>query len=370
MSSSVLANLLKHNSLRVPWPVHVAGLTQPGDLGINRICETKCSLRPCLQGNSTSIGTACHLGLTVYEIAIGSEKVKVFGVVGSSSKDKLPKHQDFKTACKGRSVSPADVQNWANAVRGLLKEFDDIQKNALATALEPLHDAMRLARDVSQLADGVINEGNGSSAGEKFDNATQTQKALVKSAKLLEDTFDLLEVYLNPEAARFGQLRSIEVYKLLDKLCRIASIARSSQTRPRVRLEGSTRRSYDLYETFKLIPFCLIDNAQKYSRQNAEVVVSVVEEQSGLVVSIRSEGPYIDPIEHRNIFERGYRAAAAVAAHPSGMGVGLFVSDIVARAHGTRITVTSQKLEFQIGGIEQGINTFAIRVKSVISKHY
>ena len=363
MSSGNVASLLKMRLVDVPWPIRVDDETIEGRLGQNKICTTKCHEKTCWYTASSIIGTVCPLGLTVYETSIGREKVKVIGVVGPSFKDKVPKHNEYKEACKGRSVSAEAVQSWVGEVKEFLDAIDTQQKEALAIALEPLHDAMRLARDVSQLAERTIGEQAGGTHAERFENASESHKSLVKSANLLVDTFDLLEVYLNPEAAKFGQLRSVEIYKLLDKLCKIASNARASQSRPRVVLHGNTRRSYDVYETFKLIPFCLLDNAQKYSRDGADVKVQISEQPTSVLIEIKSQGPLIPKADQKKIFERRFRGEAAVQAHPSGMGVGLYVSDIVAQAHNMKIQVTSIGTGFQVGGIDQAVNTFSFELR-------
>lgn len=366
MSAGSVASLLKLKLVDVPWSIRVDEETIDGSLGQNKICKTKCHEKTCWYSASSIIGTCCPRGLTVYEASIGREKIKVFGVVGPSFKEKVPKHTDYKEACKGRNVSPEDVQTWIRAVKEFLDVQETQQKEVLANALEPLHDAMRLARDVSQLADRTIGEQEGATHAERFENASEAHKSLVKSANLLVDTFDLLEVYLNPEAAKFGQLRSVEIYKLLDKLCKIASNARASQARPKVVLHGNTRRSYDLYETFKLIPFCLIDNAQKYSREGADVKVQISELQTSVHIEIESRGPLIPQTDQKKIFERRFRGEAAIQAHPSGMGVGLYVSDIVARAHNMKIQVKSIATGFQVGGIDQAVNTFSFELKHVV----
>ena len=366
MSAGSVASLLKLKLVDVPWSIRVDDETIDGRLGQNKICTTKCHEKTCWSTASSIIGTCCPRGLTVYEASIGREKIKIFGVVGPSFKEKIPKHRDYKEACKGRNVSPEDVQTWIGAVKEFLDAQHTQQKEALANALEPLHDAMRLARDVSQLADRTIGEQVGATHAERFENASEAHKSLVKSANLLVDTFDLLEVYLNPEAAKFGQLRNVEIYKLLDKLCKIASNARASQARPKVVLHGNTRRSYDLYETFKLIPFCLIDNAQKYSREGTDVKVQISELQTSVHIEIESRGPLIPQTDQKKIFERRFRGEAAIQAHPSGMGVGLYVSDIVARAHNIKIQVKSIATGFQVGGIDQAVNTFSFELKHVV----
>ncbi|MGB9130581.1 MAG: ATP-binding protein [Thiobacillus sp.] len=357
--------LLKTGGLDVPWPVQLPGGAEiEGRLGINTICKTKCKSHPCRAEQSTLIGTKCHLGLTVYEGRVDDCSVRVFGVMGPQHRDDLPRHADFKQACKGRSVTAQDFANWIAKLKAINKSIRQVQDEHMAEALEPLHDAMRLARDVGQLADQLLIE-NTPEGLDRFNAATPVHRALIKTSSLLVDTFDLLEVYLNPDAAAFGQPRSVEIYKLLDKLTRIAGLARAHEHRPAVRLIGSTRRAYDVYESYKLIPFILIDNAQKYSRQGGAVTVQIIESGTSLEVSVSSEGALLSSEEQQLIFERGYRGVAARRVHPGGMGLGLYIAKTVARAHGFRIQVASTPDGFELGGIPQAHNTFSFVMRDV-----
>jgi hypothetical protein len=361
----MIEELLRTGALFGPWPTRLSdGTILGGQLGVNEICTKKCRDRPCASQRSTLIGTRCHLGLTVYEGRFEERVVQVFGVVGPQHRDTLPTHADFKRACKGRSVTAQDFAAWLSQLKelgGVIKRAHD---QSLAEALEPLHDAMRLARDVEQLAEREVTEANAGAA-DRFEAASATQKALVKTASLLVDTFDLLEVYLNPNAASFGQPRTVEIYKLLDKLAKIAGLARRQEQRPTVRLQGNTRRAYDLYESFKLIPLTLIDNAQKYSRQGGQVIVQVSESGPIVEVSVTSEGALLSTVEQARIFERGYRGNAARRVHPSGMGLGLYIAQVVALAHGSSIRASSTSLGYEIAGIAQARNAFRFIVKDV-----
>jgi signal transduction histidine kinase len=304
------------------------------------------------------------MGLTVYEGRVSEHRIQVFGVVGPQHRDDLPKHVDFKHACKGRSVTAQEFSSWLSTLKAFEEKVQAEQKRQLAEALEPLHDAMRLARDVEQLAEQELLEAN-PDAVDRFASASANQRALVKTASLLVDTFDLLEIYLNPQAAAFGQPRKVEIYKLLDKLAKIASLARRQEQRPVVRLQGNTRRTFDVYESFKLIPLTLIDNAQKYSRKGSQVDVKVEEVPEGVQIAVMSEGALLSIDEKVQIFNRGFRGEAALKAHPSGMGLGLYVAQTVALAHGLKISVTSKALGFEISDIQQALNTFSFTVKNV-----
>lgn len=361
-------DLLKSGAVRVPWPTRLPdGVELDGQIGINEICRKKCQTRQCAVDHSTLLGTRCHMGLTVFEGRVAEARLQVFGVVGPQHRDTLPKHADFKRACKGRSVTAQDFSAWLSALKTLVETVKEAQERRLAEALEPLHDAMRLARDVEQLAEQEVFEAN-PNASDPFAAASANRRALVKTASLLVDTFDLLEIYLNPKAAAFGQPRRAEIYKLLDKLAKIASLARRQERRPAVKLIGSTRREFDVYESFKLIPLTLIDNAQKYSRKGADVFVHVDEMPQGLRVSVISEGALLSADEQAKIFNRGFRGQAAITMHPSGMGLGLYVAQTVAHAHGSAVSVASAPLGFEIASIQQARNTFSFEVKNVIRR--
>lgn len=361
----MIEDLLKSEVITVPWPTRLLdGSVVAGKLGVNDICVKKCQDHPCAGKRSTLIGTRCHLGLTVYEGRVEDRVVQVFGVVGPQHREALPTHVDFKQACKGRTVTAQDFSVWLSQLKNLSMVIRQAHDRSLAEALEPMHDAMRLARDVEQLADRALNEAN-PYASDRFEAATPTQKALVKTASLLVDTFDLLEIYLNPKAATFGQPRSVEIYKMLDKLAKIAGIARRHEQRPAVRMLGNTRRAYDVYESFKLIPLTLIDNAQKYSRQGGQVTVEVIESEMFLEISVTSEGALLPAEEKARIFERGFRGSAARKVHPSGMGLGLYIAQTVALGHGSAIHVSSTPLGFEIARIAQATNTFSLVVRNV-----
>lgn len=364
----MIVDLLKSGAVRVPWPTRLPdGVELEGQLGVNEVCRRKCQTQQCAVDRGTLIGARCHMGLTVYEGRVAEARVQVFGVVGPQHREALPTHAEFKQACKGRSVTAQEFSAWLSALKTLEETVRGAQDRRMAEALEPLHDAMRLARDVEQLAEQELLEAN-PNALDRFAAGSANQRALVKTASLLVDTFDLLEIYLNPKAAAFGQPRTVEIYKLLDKLAKIAGLARRQEQRPTVRLQGNTRRAFDVYESFKLIPLTLIDNAQKYSRTGCQVVVQVDEAAQALLVAVISEGALLSADEQAQIFKRGFRGHAAITMHPSGMGLGLYVAQTVAHAHGSTISVASAPLGFEIAGIPQARNTFSFSVKNVVRR--
>ncbi len=82
----------------------------------------------------------------------------------------------------------------------------------------------------------------------------------------------------------------------------------------------------------------LVNNAIKFGR-GAPVLLAVRPDGAGAIIEVRDGGIGIDPKDQERIFERFERAASAQSFR--GMGLGLWISREVVRAHGGRIAVES-----------------------------
>lgn len=361
----MIKELLFHKSLHIPWSINIDNDFEiDGELGVNNVCKTKCIERKCKSLQSSLLGIKCPLGLTVYEARVSEYSIKVFGVVGPQFKEFLPKHPEFRNACKGRSVTAHEFSLWIESLKKTSKFLDAEFNKKLRDSLSPLHDVMKLARNVGDLANASIQEIYPKEK-DKFNSATKTQKALLKASYLLVDSFDFLEIYLNPIAAGFGSPKSVEIYKMLDKICRIASLSGRNESKAYVRLNGVSRKSLDVFESLKLVFLTLVDNAQKYSRKSADVKVEISDAINGIYVSVESEGNLIKEGEIDRVFERGFRGASARELNTSGMGLGLYIAETVAKAHNFKIQVKSIPLGYEVENRPQARNVFFFTISNV-----
>jgi heavy metal sensor kinase len=83
----------------------------------------------------------------------------------------------------------------------------------------------------------------------------------------------------------------------------------------------------------------LLDNAIKYTPSGGSVTVSITENETDVLVSVKDTGCGISPSELPRIFERFYRCDQSRSQ--SGIGLGLSLARAIARAHGGEITATS-----------------------------
>ena len=85
----------------------------------------------------------------------------------------------------------------------------------------------------------------------------------------------------------------------------------------------------------------LLDNAIKYTPDQKRVVVRAARMAGGVAFEVQDNGIGIAPREHRRIFRRFYRVDQRLASATSGVGLGLSIVELIARAHGGSVSVQS-----------------------------
>jgi signal transduction histidine kinase len=80
----------------------------------------------------------------------------------------------------------------------------------------------------------------------------------------------------------------------------------------------------------------LLDNAKKYSPEDAPIVIAVSQDERFVRFAVRDHGPGIDPADRETVFERFRRLGDG--AKP-GAGLGLYISRGLVEAHGGEVTV-------------------------------
>jgi two-component system phosphate regulon sensor histidine kinase PhoR len=92
---------------------------------------------------------------------------------------------------------------------------------------------------------------------------------------------------------------------------------------------------------FTLAVLNLVDNAIKYAAEGKRIEVRVRRDDDRVVLTVRDFGPGIELDEHARIFERFYRARAMRLKPIRGSGIGLALTQHIARAHGGDVSVDS-----------------------------
>jgi two-component system, OmpR family, phosphate regulon sensor histidine kinase PhoR len=83
----------------------------------------------------------------------------------------------------------------------------------------------------------------------------------------------------------------------------------------------------------------ILTNALKYSEPDTPVAVLLSRREGRAVVAVTDRGPGIAPADLPHVFERHYRAATATPRE--GLGLGLYITRLIAEAHGGEVYVES-----------------------------
>ncbi len=87
----------------------------------------------------------------------------------------------------------------------------------------------------------------------------------------------------------------------------------------------------------------LIDNALKYSGNNAEINITAQELADKMIITVKDNGMGIDAVLHEKIFEKFYRVQGGNLHDTKGFGLGLSYVRSIVEAHGGSIELKSEK---------------------------
>lgn len=87
----------------------------------------------------------------------------------------------------------------------------------------------------------------------------------------------------------------------------------------------------------------ILDNAQKYGPSGGTITIKGMKDGQQYVLSIKDEGPGIDPEDLPHIFDRLYRGDKARSSKVGGYGLGLALAKEIAQANGAEITAINHR---------------------------
>ena len=313
----------------------------------------KCSQKPCK--DSTAAGEQrCPEGLSYYTYTIGDNTITLYGILGLRADHS---NKQLKKISKGRGYPKNIADNWVEKLSQYISSIDVQVEKEKSEVLHYFHDSVKWAAQIHINAEKIVEKAKGQNFSEKLDASTSEIKSLFQAASMLVDSFKLTSIYFNPESAKYGEIFNCEIYKLFDKVQAIIFHSEGKKYNKRFKLKGASYRKVSVYESFPIIPLCLIQNAVKYS-QTSEIEIHIEDTQVGMEISITSVGPQLDDQELTDIFKKGVRGKYAQRLHHDGLGIGLYVAQKVAEAHNTVITVLSTPQHYERERMPMAINQF------------
>jgi len=355
----MLSDLLDVGMINVPWPAIINGKNYEGQLiKEHNYCKYKCLEFECKNIKSEDSVQICGLGLAYYQKRLKQHTVVVYGIL-PENKEIMKMSKQFKRDTKGRTVTKSQFIGWLKLLIEFFEVVRKTERKMLEEALHPLHETIKWSRQIHLLVGKILSKYGRSSIKDNYTMSSNEEKALYKASVMLTDTFETVAIYFNPDSATYGRKKKIDVYKLLDKMRIIHNLTSNKS----INISGHSNRDYELYESFKLVPLSLLQNAIKYSVVG-DIDIDLLETNDTLTVKIKSIGPIIKDDEIRNIFKRGYRGEEAKKHHVEGMGAGLYISNEVAKAHHFIISVESIDKRVIKNQLQMAENIFSFSIKS------
>jgi signal transduction histidine kinase len=284
--------------------------------------------------------------------------VLINGIIVTDKNSVLP--ANLRKEYRAQRVEWSALLVWhSQTMPRILGALADAATLAAKQAIDGLHDIKTTVSLVMRNAEAIADQFDGQSDDERIENAPEDMKSLLKSVKLLNSVLAMTSILANADAATFGQRHPMPVYKVYHRMVRLFEQA-AARRGIEIGMRGSSFQKPPCFDSFEVIALVLLDNAIKYSRPNGNVEVQVDDfADGGVHVAVRSIGPQVPPGEEEAIFGRGVRTERAKMHASRGSGLGLFIAEIVARAHGFDIRYQRGQVLSENG---DGWNTFEFAI--------
>lgn len=303
-----------------------------------RIC-VKCKNRECWSHIDQKAGTnlvhgVCPKGmsLVLFKFPVGS--ILCNGLIVNVQNSLCP--PIVRKKFRSHKVGWEELSGWHRKLTQVLPALEDATERKVKEAIHGLHDVKTAVSLVTRNAEAIIATLPGDSDEEKIENAQNDLKALLKSVQLLHTRLSASSILANPEAASHGQKHSTPIHKVCFKMVRLFQ-EHAAKRRARIKMTGTSYAAPKCYDSFETIPLILIDNAVKYSDENREIIVNVQDVAGYVNLRVESFGTLVPESMRQTIFNREVRGPDSNRRVSRGSGLGLFIANIVAKAHGYEI---------------------------------
>lgn len=140
----------------------------------------------------------------------------------------------------------------------------------------------------------------------------------------------------NPEQYR-GKFAALDLLALCQTV--IATLyPQIAQKQQEIELIGEPCRVVGDQFALEILLQNLISNASKYTPDLGQIRISIIQQKSGLSVTIEDSGPGIDPSEYNLVFDRFYRVGGdRHTSNVPGCGLGLAIAKHIAQLHDAQL---------------------------------
>ena len=320
-----------------PFPFIVDGKLFDGTIHEQlNICR-KCERKDCTTFTKKPFQHyTCSKGFSCYPISLFDGDFVLNGLISSEFNNAIAGKQ--RKPYKQNTISHQDVLKFLEHASLLVKAISAGNALEVKGSLAFLHDISTSVGIVLSWCQEVIGEGEGVTFEEKLRNASEELVGLYQSINLLKEQLRLADIIPNPSAITYGAKGQSNINGFLFKMHKIFE-PRFRRKGLQIHLEGFTKAKIEAYNSIQFIPLILLDNALKYSAGGRTTFIRLHEKRSQNIIEIAvsSYGRVVPEEYWEKIFEKYVRGPNATESNSQGMGLGLYIAQNIATAHGFKI---------------------------------
>lgn len=171
---------------------------------------------------------------------------------------------------------------------------------------------------------------------------------LIMANRLTDDSFNLLDNLLKWTKSQTGRLNTVfqDDIHIMDLVTGVVDVMRgvAKLKNITINLFGTTNQKARLdIDMTKTILRNLISNAIKFSFENSTVEISVLEEESRVVIAIKDEGQGISEEQQKLLFKADTHFTSYGTSNEQGSGLGLLLSNEFVKRNGGTLWFTSEE---------------------------
>lgn len=205
------------------------------------------------------------------------------------------------------------------------------------------HEVKKLNSQIKEYCDSIINlysEKNDymSLTTEEYLGLFEKIKSLYIISNMITSRYTIYDYDKNPEILSSGSKIRVSIHGKFMKCSKI--LKNYKKKKVHINFDGETHKYINAYSSFEMIPFLLLENAEKYALESTEINVNFIDSYDSLKLEIISYSPYCSKDDLTKIFEKGFRGKNARKIS-DGNGIGLYFVKLLCDLHKILINVES-----------------------------
>jgi signal transduction histidine kinase len=344
---------------RYPF-IHDLEFYDSNELKQNKTCITKCKKKGCLSlmDSKESSHFICEYGFDNRLVLFEENRYIINGIIYPNNSKIL---EGTKKVRANWVVNPNDIDIFLKKLEGIENEIKNRVNHTIESNFSMFHDFKTSMNIFFSCTQELINRLPGSDFESKLKSSDSLYQSLFSALQLITSQLGMIDVIINPKRIQFGNKKSVNLYRLFEKIKILFSHVAANKRDIKINLISEGRRIRDCYcyESIEFIPLILIDNALKYCVPGYDVDIKLEQSFNSVKVIVKNIGPLV-PEENKDlIFHKFYRDPSAEEFAKEGIGMGLWIAQSILNAHNSKLNYFGSKFTtFSKINPKMGLNIF------------